>query len=93
MNETDIAKNFRVRLRIARKASGFSSQAQFAKHLGDLGYPMSEAAIARIEIGTRKVTLSDAVAFSDALGCSLEQLLYSTHYTPEPVAMPSGGPA
>jgi ribosome-binding protein aMBF1 (putative translation factor) len=47
-----IEENFRLRLPEARKARSMS-QAHLAARLTELGYPMHETAIARIESGAR----------------------------------------
>ena len=69
--KSDIGLNFRTRLPVARKDRGFTSQAQLAKHITSLGYPMTETTIARIETGERKVSLDEAFVLTAALGCQL----------------------
>jgi hypothetical protein len=70
-----VEENFRLRLPEARRARGFSSQAQLAEHLTQLGYPMHETTLARIESGDRKVTLADAAVITAALGCEFVHLV------------------
>jgi len=74
-NATRPSDVFRTRLVDVRKALGFSSQARLAQRLTDLGYSMHETTLTRIERGTRKVTLDDAVAIAAALDVPLTALL------------------
>lgn len=67
---------FRARLVETRKALGYSNQAKLAKRLAEIGYPMHETAIARIESGARKVTIDDVVAIAAALDVALVSLLF-----------------
>lgn len=71
----EAGENFRLRLPDARKARGFTSQAQLAERLTTLGYPIHETSIARIESGERKVSLDDALMITAVLGCQLAHLL------------------
>lgn len=57
---------FRRRLTEARKALGLT-QRQLVERLGAAGMPMNQAAVARIESGTRKVSLDEAIAIAAVL--------------------------
>jgi transcriptional regulator with XRE-family HTH domain len=57
---------FRARLTEARKARGWS-KAALARRLEEIGHPLHETAIVRIESGKRGVTLDDSVAIAAAL--------------------------
>jgi transcriptional regulator with XRE-family HTH domain len=66
---------FRIRLPIARHGAGLS-QAQLAQRLRDYGYAqLSETAIAKIESGTRRVALGEALALTAALGCQFAHIV------------------
>ena len=54
------------RLRVLRKERGFSQQA-LADKLGLLGTQIDRTAIAKIEAGTRELSLSEAFQFAQAL--------------------------
>ena len=66
-------QTFSQRLREAREAQGIS-QRQMVDRLAELGLATNQAAIARIERGTRKVSLDEAVAISAALDVALVNL-------------------
>jgi transcriptional regulator with XRE-family HTH domain len=60
---------FRSRLVEARKALGYT-QAGLAERLTEIGTPMHETAVARIESGKRRVTLDDVIAIAAAMDVS-----------------------
>jgi Helix-turn-helix domain len=60
------------------------TQSKLAKRLKDLGVPMGQVTIARIENGERRVTVDDALALAAALGVNPKNLL-SGIYAHEPV--------
>lgn len=72
---SSVEETFRLNLPDARRERGFTSQAQLAKRLNELGYPMHATAVARIESGARKVTLAEALAITAALGCQFAHLV------------------
>ncbi len=63
---TTPGETFRHRLREAREARPMS-QRGLAARLTELGLPMSQAAVTRIERGDRKCSLDEAVAIAAAL--------------------------
>jgi hypothetical protein len=65
----------RARMVELRKAQGINSQAALAARLDEVGYPIHETALARIESGARDVKLDEAVAIACALDVPLPMLL------------------
>jgi len=64
-------------MRVRREQLGVS-QRSLVERLEYLGYPMTQPAVARIEVGLRAVSLNDAVAIASALDTTAERL-----YAPE----------
>jgi len=69
---------FQRRMREERERRGIS-QRDMVQRLADLGHPMAQPAITRIESGKRKVSLDEAVLIAVALDMAPEQL-----YAPGP---------
>lgn len=69
---------FQRRMREERERRGVS-QREMVQRLADLGHPMAQPAITRIESGKRKVSLDEAVLIATALDMTAEQL-----YAPGP---------
>lgn len=65
----------RRRLVALRKARGLTNQAALSERMDEVGHPMHETAIARIESGRRDVKLDEIVAFAAALNVPLPVLL------------------
>ncbi|MEU2199675.1 helix-turn-helix transcriptional regulator [Isoptericola sp. NPDC019482] len=75
----------------ARKSKGMT-QAELAQHLADYGMKTHPTSIAKIEAGTRGVTVDELVSIGDALGWEpyiLENLLVS-HSPADQTAMTAG---
>jgi transcriptional regulator with XRE-family HTH domain len=75
MSMTDVETTFAMRLRQYREANGWT-QMQLANKVSVFaGRPVDQATIARIEKGTRHISLDDAIHLANALSMRIEDLL------------------
>ena len=70
----DPVENFGAHLRSRRQLLEMS-QTALAEAVGELGFPMVQQTIAKIEAGTRPVRLDEAAALARAVGLTLPQML------------------
>jgi transcriptional regulator with XRE-family HTH domain len=74
------------RLRALREAADLT-QGQLAERMTQLGFPMHQTAIAKIERGQRPVRLNEVAAFAAALRVPVTDLLADAEGTPESEAL------
>lgn len=72
-------------LRAIRKSRGMSTY-DVARCLREIGWPIQQTGVARIETGERRVDVDDLLALAAVLGCSPARLLMP------PVTAPDGPP-